>query len=568
MSLPTRLRSQRWERDEIDYGGDWEPMNDHVEEEEPEEVIPSEELKPERFEIPEPHTSSSPTNDSDLDLGVDRLELESLEEFQLNVQIGEDGELILEDLNPPTPPLQTIDHFPTNNSSPQQSEAISVLSDKHSISNHSVPELPTTPVGHIKDDTVTNHTPISHKEEFQPIEEDNESLIFQSKSNTNHNDHLNSFTFANNNTNDNHPTKSVVEDTPKRYSGAVSLENGHNRNVSAGVLTLESLIHDVQSDIVSGGGYDNLDEVASNHSDYDYDYDDYQDVDDEEHEDRSIRPLSTVQSGLSTPKPPPTPENELHPVGSSGSLSTGNFSFETASKTDLTSDKEPTRRSSTNTFDMGGWKPNTDAYRGNFVNQNFANRSQHHDDVISIPATIDVTLPSVSEIPDEEEEYATNQRKISATSENNNNNNNNSNSRISSSGSTLDKIKSRELDSANTSTTIVSSHPVTQKYPTSNWGKIMSLPQRGDRIQELTKALSAGSDYETGLTDWLTTTLKSNDSSEFINIGNLATKIFQESDKNPRRPSTRTRVLHVKDKVHVASDLGKRFLNRGKKILK
>ncbi|KAK6201509.1 uncharacterized protein RJT21DRAFT_35705 [Scheffersomyces amazonensis] len=560
MSLPTRLRSQRWERDEINYGGDWEPMNEDFEEdddqEEPEEVVPNKELKPERFEIPE-NSSINHDNENNiigkdeelpaLDLMVDKLEIESLEDFQLGVQLGEDGGLIIEDLNPPTPPFPatSVVSVPP---SPVRSDS-SVLSNESSL----VPSVKSNSLSVIGSNgqiDQNGHSSTYDNNNNNEVNDDNDddSLIFTTRRPVESPD-------------ENHDLSSDEEDVRSDDILDVykddSPDHTHKRAVSAGVQTLESLINDVQSDIRGAsyaGSDEDDDEVDTTSDSYGY----------TEEENISTAPLSPGEKAIDVVKPVASIDNELHPVGSTGSLSTGNFSIDSINKADISSEKE-SRRNSTNTFDMGGWKPNTDSFRGAFVNQNFASRNSNYDDVHSIPATIDATLPSVSENPDEEDEHESTTRIVS---------NSTAGTRIGSETSTIQRPKSMLLDSSSSrvSSRITSENiPVPikgKKYPVSNWKKIMSTPHGPDRIEELTRALSAESNYETGLTNWLSTTLKSNDVPEFVNLGNLATKIFQESDKSPRKLSTRTRVLHVKDKVHVASDFGKRFLNKGKKILK
>lgn len=129
--------------------------------------------------------------------------------------------------------------------------------------------------------------------------------------------------------------------------------------------------------------------------------------------------------------------HDLHPVASSGSLSTGRFSIEPSenASSDAIGD-EPHRRMSTisqNTIQMGSWKPNTGNFRDQFIGDNdnelainfnpyseannynkftklrtastfsqASNRSMG-----SVPDTIDVPLPNIHEDPsdsDEEEE--------------------------------------------------------------------------------------------------------------------------------------------------------------------
>lgn len=134
-------------------------------------------------------------------------------------------------------------------------------------------------------------------------------------------------------------------------------------------------------------------------------------------------------------------DNELKPVISSGSLSTGKLSVATSSHDthSIRSDKEPapvekninddvSRRMSTmtnNTFSLGAWKPNTGNYRDQFINDNdnesqfsfnpsidsgyskFTNvrdasgasfvETSSNASSLSVPETIDIALPRIAE---------------------------------------------------------------------------------------------------------------------------------------------------------------------------
>lgn len=134
-------------------------------------------------------------------------------------------------------------------------------------------------------------------------------------------------------------------------------------------------------------------------------------------------------------------DNELKPVVSSGSLSTGKLSVATSSHDaqSIRSDKEPvpleknnnddvSRRMSTmtnNTFSLGAWKPNTGSYRDQFINDNdnesqfsfnpsldsgyskFTNvrdasgasfvETSSNASSLSVPETIDIALPRIAE---------------------------------------------------------------------------------------------------------------------------------------------------------------------------
>lgn len=128
--------------------------------------------------------------------------------------------------------------------------------------------------------------------------------------------------------------------------------------------------------------------------------------------------------------------SKLEPVISSGSISTGNASFDIANanfpplappgaKADPDSLGRRVSTASTQTFNFGAWKPNTNKFRDQFVNQNDAEsqmnvsiynsdestykkftgmrppsgyaESLSNSDMISVPDTIDAPLPSIVE---------------------------------------------------------------------------------------------------------------------------------------------------------------------------
>ena len=138
-------------------------------------------------------------------------------------------------------------------------------------------------------------------------------------------------------------------------------------------------------------------------------------------------------------------ETDLNPTisaASSGSLSTGSFSFdavqsasqkeEVPKQEDKSKEEDISRRVSTmsaNTISMGNWKPNTNNYRDQFINDNdneshinfnpYADSNSNYnkftkmrtvsgasfDSVsnassLSVPETIDAALPSIDEDPD------------------------------------------------------------------------------------------------------------------------------------------------------------------------
>ena len=144
-------------------------------------------------------------------------------------------------------------------------------------------------------------------------------------------------------------------------------------------------------------------------------------------------------------------EADLNPTisaTSSGSLSTGSFSFDaaqSASQKEEASKQEDTNKAdtnkadddisrrvstmSTNTISMGNWKPNTNNYRDQFINDNdneshinfnpYADSNSNYNNFtkmrtvsgasfdsvsnsssVSVPETIDAALPSIDEDPD------------------------------------------------------------------------------------------------------------------------------------------------------------------------
>ncbi|WEJ94958.1 hypothetical protein PSN45_002462 [Yamadazyma tenuis] len=131
--------------------------------------------------------------------------------------------------------------------------------------------------------------------------------------------------------------------------------------------------------------------------------------------------------------PPQEQGGELHPVASSGSLSTGKLSFDQRGESfePPSSEKDLNRRDSTmstNTFSMGAWKPNTNNFRDRFIGDNdnesafnfnmedsnagyqrFTKPRNVSDNMSmlsapSIPETVDVALPSIHEDSDLDEE--------------------------------------------------------------------------------------------------------------------------------------------------------------------
>lgn len=111
-------------------------------------------------------------------------------------------------------------------------------------------------------------------------------------------------------------------------------------------------------------------------------------------------------------------------------------------------------------------------------------------------------------------------------------------------------------------------------YPVSNWKTIMKPSQPTDRINLLRDALEKEIAYDTGLQTWLSETLTKSNNSSNIHIGRIASEAYQNATHNDlrRHTSIRSRVSSVKDKVETsglhASNLGKKFFSRGKKLMR
>ncbi|GEQ71148.1 hypothetical protein JCM33374_g4829 [Metschnikowia sp. JCM 33374] len=282
---------------------------------------------------------------------------------------------------------------------------------------------------------------------------------------------------------------------------------------------------------------------------------------------------------------------------------------------------------STSTFNLGSWKPNTGMYRDKFVNDN-DNESQmnvsifNKDDsaykkftrmgpssnyapsianssCISVPDTVDTNLQQIDEDSDDDYPDAVSVAKSyhpmspQGSSEN-------------SIGSSIlhehvyGKAKFHELSQTPTTGstdelapineegepkstkagTIASSETLTtlsakSKYPVSNWKNIMATSQPIDRIELFKKARTDEINYDTGLSQWLRESLKSTDSPN-IQIGQLATQAYKNAQHSDvrRHTSIRSKVNLVRDKMETgnlgiqASNLGRKFFSRGKKLMK
>lgn len=298
---------------------------------------------------------------------------------------------------------------------------------------------------------------------------------------------------------------------------------------------------------------------------------------------------------------------------------------------DPTSLDRRTSTASAQTFNFGSWTPNTNMYRDQFVNQNDAesqmNVSIYNGDesnynkftglrppsgyaesfsnssLVSVPETIDAPMPAIDEDGlDEEHPNDSNSKSFSQADLHTVPTNAASvfNER------SYDSPKFKELNTKDVSLENIQSHELTgpetmvgseepsadskrkasessltstartlpkQKYPVFNWKQIMSASQPVDRINMLRKAQEDESNYDTGLNLWLQEILKSSETSPHIQIGKIATQAYQNAQHSDirRHTSIRSKVSLVKDKMetgHFASNLGRKFLSRGKKLMK
>lgn len=366
--------------------------------------------------------------------------------------------------------------------------------------------------------------------------------------------------------------------------------------------------------------------------------------------------------------------SDLHPVGSTGSLSTGKYSFDQKNEfpePPATLDRRDSTMS-TNTFSMGGWKPNTNNFRDQFINDNdnesnfnfsldnesssgyqkFTKPRNVSDNMslmssVSMPETVDVPLPSINEDGDDhdldkddtfssgDQSRGEPSRGLGITSSNMTSDSILNEHDYEHGGKFHEEMSSKESlskDSArqqrytsllppisddnkssvtggdstlNESSSIVPSISIsnttgnddqlthkrigsdastftqsTRKtfppnaYPVSNWKTIMKPSQSIDRITLLKEALEKEIAYDTGLQTWLSETLTKSNNSSNIHIGRIASEAYQNATHNDlrRHASIRSRVSSVKDKVETsglhASNLGKKFFSRGKKLMR
>lgn len=381
-------------------------------------------------------------------------------------------------------------------------------------------------------------------------------------------------------------------------------------------------------------------------------------------------------------------EADLNPTvsaASSGSLSTGSFSFDAAqsasqkeedskqeASTQEDTNKEDTNKAdddisrrvstmSTNTISMGNWKPNTNNYRDQFINDNdnesninfnpYADSNSNYNNFtkmrtvsgasfdsvsnsssVSVPETIDAALPSIDEDPDNhdstingsdnsleltkttnttdsvlkehhyhpqvfKEEKVTPisskddlgkttaqqpQKYSSLLGANTGETEDSDLSRTKSSSSFASEEEATSntdkrlgsTSSGGTTSLSVSKNFTPQPYNLYNWKSIMATSQPIDRIRLLRDALEKETDYDTGLLNWLNESLRQSEDASNIHIGKIATQAYQNAAHNDirRHASIRSKVSIVRDKVETsglqASSLGKRFFNRGKKLMK
>ena len=345
---------------------------------------------------------------------------------------------------------------------------------------------------------------------------------------------------------------------------------------------------------------------------------------------------------------------DLHPVVSSGSLSTGKLSLASSIQPSKNESKEDvSRRVSTSTINMGGWKPNTNNYRDQFINdidnesvvnfnaqgndgyRQFTNlrnslggsgfdsvaETQSNASSLSIPETIDAALPSIQEDDDHDSSFGKSTEEAapeeSSTFESHSTfdtvfkphdhvqnfkelltptsssaelpREKQRYSSLLGDSSTLDDASTRKpsteiVDSESDATVAAVGSPVSEpstvirkkslQKPLYNWNNIISKSQPIDRIALFKEALKKENEYDSGLREWLQEALKQVENSPNMHIGKIASQAYQNAPHNElrRHTSLRSKVSSVRDKVETsglqASTLGKRFLNRGKKLMK
>lgn len=314
-----------------------------------------------------------------------------------------------------------------------------------------------------------------------------------------------------------------------------------------------------------------------------------------------------------------TGKQQLAPIVSTGSLSTGKMSFEDASVHPPPAVDDVSRRDSTMshlTLAFGNWKPNTGMFRDKFVTDNdtesHMNMSIFNNDanyskftglkdngdtrsMVSVPETVDAYMPSIRESASDDDETpvlenpSLSSEKFSTTSVLKDRDYKPIFDEAETSLEQLPEHTSlgpKEFDTASTSSTSggpavaekesipAITKPLLHPYPVFNWKKIMSISQPVDRIAALRTAKADEVAYDTGLNYWLTETLKLSEVSTNMQIGKIASQAYQNAQHSDirRHTSIRSRVSLVKDKMETgglqASSLGRKFLSRGKKLMK
>lgn len=116
-----------------------------------------------------------------------------------------------------------------------------------------------------------------------------------------------------------------------------------------------------------------------------------------------------------------------------------------------------------------------------------------------------------------------------------------------------------------------------QKYPVFSFKKIMAISQPIDRIQALQKAKQDEFNYDSGLQYWIQETLKSAEVAPTMQISKLAEEAYLNAQHTDLRrhasmslntASLRNKVSLMKDKMDTTAGFGRRFLNKGKKLMK
>lgn len=331
--------------------------------------------------------------------------------------------------------------------------------------------------------------------------------------------------------------------------------------------------------------------------------------------------------------------NDTHTIHSTGSLSTGKLSIGTQRDNDShmvqkendVYDQDSIRRRdstiSTNTLSFGTWKPNTNRFRDKFIadsdldsqlnfegsdeqnyskftGTNYTNNAHNNSSDESIPETIDVQLPSVSEVLDTDDSDDKIYQSYSTTTESllgsktftprfqeeqltlaSRDNVNESPRKYLSMLDPVEplplsqEIKAEEPKSVEEpeNAEIIQTKRRSSKsqlYPVFNWKQIVSTSQPLDRIEKFTQAQRKEYEYDSGLQFWLQEMLTKSDNSGSMHIGKIAAAAYQNAPHSDitRKGSLRSRVNIVKDKVEGtglhASSFGKRIFSRSKKLMK